>query len=98
MYNYGSPRVGNNVFAKAYDAAVPNTWRVINTKDVIPRVPRLMGYCHVGRCISLKEDGTFQIDGAHIATLPCHGHDVRIHPPYVSALLTYPPSLRIHPP
>lgn len=58
--------MGNKVFAAAYDLAVPNSWRVVNTKDVIPRVPRLMGYSHVGRCIVLKEDGSLDIDGTRL--------------------------------
>eukprot|EP00884_Botryococcus_braunii_P003299 jgi/Botrbrau1/12970/Bobra.154_2s0020.4 len=64
MYNYGAPRVGNKVFAEAYNQEVPDSWRVVNTKDVIPRVPRLMGYSHVGRSIALKEDGSLEIDAS----------------------------------
>lgn len=47
-------------------------------KDVIPRVPRLMGYSHVGRCIALKEDGSLDIDGMRLlqailpSFLPCY--------------------------
>lgn len=64
MYNYGSPRVGNAAFARAYDRSVPDSWRVTNRLDVIPRVPRLMGYCHVGNSVSVTPDGRFEVNGA----------------------------------
>ena len=63
MYNYGSPRVGNAAFARAYDESVPNSWRITNKLDVIPRVPRLMGYSHVGNSCSVLPDGTFEVNG-----------------------------------
>ncbi|CAL8471597.1 g11139 [Coccomyxa elongata] len=62
MYNYGSPRVGNAAFARAYDRSVPDSWRVTNRLDVIPRVPRLMGYCHVGNSVSVTPDGRFEVN------------------------------------
>lgn len=63
MYNFGSPRVGNAAFAHAYDESVPNSWRISNKLDVIPRVPRLMGYSHVGNSCSVLPDGTFEVNG-----------------------------------
>ena len=29
-YTFGAPRTGNHAFAKEYNAAVPDTWSVIN--------------------------------------------------------------------
>ena len=29
-YTYGAPRLGNTPFAHAYEAAVPDTWNIIN--------------------------------------------------------------------
>ena len=29
-YTFGAPRLGNRPFAAAYEAAVPNTWNIIN--------------------------------------------------------------------
>ena len=69
MYNYGSPRVGNAAFARAYDESVPNSWRITNKLDVIPRVPRLMGYSHVGNSCSVLPDGTFEVNG-ELCNLP----------------------------
>jgi predicted lipase len=43
MYNFGSPRVGNRVFAAEFNARVPDAWRVVNRSDAVCTVPRLMG-------------------------------------------------------
>lgn len=32
---------------------VKDSWRVINRRDIIPTIPRLMGYCHVAQPIYL---------------------------------------------
>ncbi|XP_059445629.1 uncharacterized protein LOC132177365 isoform X1 [Corylus avellana] len=58
MYNFGSPRVGNKKFAELYNEylhlqKVKDSWRVINHRDIIPTVPRLMGYCHVAQPVYL---------------------------------------------
>ncbi|KAL4591023.1 hypothetical protein LXL04_003971 [Taraxacum kok-saghyz] len=53
MYNFGSPRVGNKKFAQLYNEKVKDSWRVVNHRDIIPSVPRLMGYCHVAHPIYL---------------------------------------------
>ncbi|XP_042050645.1 uncharacterized protein LOC121796024 isoform X1 [Salvia splendens] len=53
MYNFGSPRVGNRRFAEIYNQKVKDSWRVVNHRDIIPTVPRLMGYCHVAHPVYL---------------------------------------------
>eukprot|EP01018_Ginkgo_biloba_P019851 Gb_29405 [translate_table: standard] len=53
MYNFGSPRVGNKRFAEVYNQKVKNSWRIVNHRDIIPTVPRLMGYYHVAQPIYL---------------------------------------------
>ncbi|PIN05061.1 Triacylglycerol lipase [Handroanthus impetiginosus] len=53
MYNFGSPRVGNRRFAEVYNERVKDSWRVVNHRDIIPTVPRLMGYCHVAQPVYL---------------------------------------------
>ncbi|XP_065862927.1 uncharacterized protein [Euphorbia lathyris] len=53
MYNFGSPRLGNRKFAEVYNQKVKDTWRVVNHRDIIPTVPRLMGYCHVAQPVYL---------------------------------------------
>ncbi|XP_024398281.1 uncharacterized protein [Physcomitrium patens] len=54
MYNFGSPRVGNKRFADVYNKVVKDSWRIVNHRDIIPTVPRLMGYCHVAQPIYLS--------------------------------------------
>ncbi len=71
MYNYGSPRVGNAAYARLHNAAVPDSWRITNRLDVIPRVPRLMGYCHVGNSVSVTPDGAFDLNGVPACPEPC---------------------------
>lgn len=44
VYNFGSPRVGSGAFAAHFDASLPDAWRVVNAADLVPRVPRLLGY------------------------------------------------------
>jgi len=61
MYTFGAPRVGNKVFAAAFNALVPDSWRVTNSKDIIPTVPRLLGYAHVKHSVRLRDDGTIGI-------------------------------------
>lgn len=36
-----------------------DSWRVVNRRDIIPSVPRLMGYCHVAQPVYLSA-GDFQ--------------------------------------
>ncbi|GKV35330.1 hypothetical protein SLEP1_g43618 [Rubroshorea leprosula] len=57
MYNFGSPRVGNKRFVEVYNEKVKDSWRVVNHRDIIPTVPRLMGYCHVAQPIYLAAGG-----------------------------------------
>ncbi|KAL5711817.1 hypothetical protein ACHQM5_014056 [Ranunculus cassubicifolius] len=54
MYNFGSPRVGNRRFVDIYNEKVKDSWRIVNHRDIIPTVPRLMGYCHVAQPIYLS--------------------------------------------
>lgn len=56
-YSYGSPRVGNRAFARAFNDLVPNCWRVVNNNDAVTSVPRLLGYSHVGHCVTITPDG-----------------------------------------
>eukprot|EP00850_Spirogloea_muscicola_P023743 SM000385S14621 [mRNA] locus=s385:48639:55125:+ [translate_table: standard] len=55
MYNFGSPRVGNRAFVQCYDQEVKDSWRIVNHRDIIPTVPRLMGYCHVAQPVYLSD-------------------------------------------
>ena len=61
VYTFGAPRVGNAAFAAAFNDTVEDSWRVTNCNDIIPTVPRLMGYCHVRHGARLQPDGVLQI-------------------------------------
>ena len=47
MYNYGSPRTGNAVFASHFNRHVPNSFRVAVDGDIITGIPK-GNYKHVG--------------------------------------------------
>eukprot|EP01132_Coremiostelium_polycephalum_P003742 gene3742-4661_t len=47
-YTFGSPRVGNDKFAKFFNQNVPNNYRVVYKFDTIPHLPdQLLNYHHV---------------------------------------------------
>lgn len=39
MYNFAAPRVGDPAFRQRYRDAVSNSWRIVNTHDVVPILP-----------------------------------------------------------
>jgi len=56
IYNYGMPRLGNIVLAQAIEAAVPEIYRLVHYKDIVPMVPP----CQVdlsGNCVSSTSSG-----------------------------------------
>jgi hypothetical protein len=63
MYNFGSPRVGNPAFADKFEllieqGRIDQAYRVVNSQDVVARVPRpMMGidYEHCGRTVLIEE-------------------------------------------
>jgi nuclear pore complex protein Nup85 len=74
-YSYGSPRVGNRVFAYNFNKVVPNTWRVINNNDAVTLVPRLLGYSHVGHSVKLTPEGDVIVE-LHSAQSTGEGADM----------------------
>lgn len=73
---YGAPKVGNVNFSKLYNAAVPNSFRIINDTDLVARMPRsipggsaLDRYKHSGRTILIKDDGEYWIEGSTESSL-----------------------------
>lgn len=55
-YTYASPRVGDHLFASFYNAAVPNTYRIVNRQDLVPQLPfpLPLPYEHVNTGYELK--------------------------------------------
>ena len=74
-YSYGSPRVGNRVFAYCFNKAVPNCWRVVNNNDAVALVPRLIGYAHVGHLVRLTPEGDVVVE-LHSAQSTGEGADI----------------------
>lgn len=64
VYTFGSPRVGNGGFARAYNAAFAHrTFRVVNSGDPVPHIPWCFGtYRHVNRQVYLDSDGSITVD------------------------------------
>ena len=47
LMTFGKPRIGNSVFSKFFDSKIKSKWRIVNQKDLIPRLPpRFLGYQH----------------------------------------------------
>lgn len=69
VYTFGSPRVGDQTFAQAFDQKFwDRTFRFVNHNDVVTRIaPRQLGglsYDHVGQCLYFDATGKLhQADG-----------------------------------
>ena len=60
---FGSPRVGNAGFARAFNGALPLAWRLEMERDVITSVPKFCClYTHVGTRVVLDEFGNIIVD------------------------------------
>jgi hypothetical protein len=64
-YTYASPRVGDSTFVTTYDHMVPDTYRIANRLDIVPKLPLPPLYDHVL--------GLYEINGGNAIklTLPC---------------------------
>jgi hypothetical protein len=66
MYNFGSPRVGDSIFAEKFErlmeeGRIQQAYRIVNAQDIIARVPRPMlniDYEHCGRTVLIEEPMT----------------------------------------
>jgi predicted lipase len=47
VYTFGSPRIGDSLFASTYDQVVKNSYRVANRLDIVPTLPPPVDYDHV---------------------------------------------------
>jgi len=77
MYNFGSPRVGNEPFAAKFDQLqkdgfIAEAYRIVNGEDLVARHPRTMnalafgnvGYEHCGATVLVTLSNTVSEDGA----------------------------------
>jgi triacylglycerol lipase len=56
LYTYGSPRIGDRIFARNFNLEFKAAFRFVNNTDIVTRVPaRLMLYSHVGNFLYLDE-------------------------------------------
>ncbi|WP_379317443.1 lipase family protein [Paenibacillus puldeungensis] len=85
VYTYGSPRVGDPVFASRFNQTVENSFRISNVYDIIPTLPALaypppftkegLFYRHV----STKALLSFQLN-----SLPVRNHEIVCYFKYLS--------------
>ena len=73
-YTLGGPKPGNEAFAKLYNNKVPNTFRIVNGSDGVPKLPP-GAYTHVGKLQQIGDVGgvaeavTDHVPNAYIETL-----------------------------
>jgi hypothetical protein len=55
-YTYASPRTGDQLFARAYNASVPASYRIANRQDLVPQLPPILPlpYEHVNTLYELN--------------------------------------------
>ncbi len=72
-YTFGSPKVGNAEFVNFYNKLVPQTYRVVNSVDVVPNlppnIPLVISYEHVGE---LQHLGDLQASQVSADVGMCH--------------------------
>jgi triacylglycerol lipase len=72
VITFASPLVGDPQFARTYDTEAPNSWRIANLMDLVPKLPPgFWGYDHVNQLFSLNSLGKVKMDPAcchHLAT------------------------------
>jgi triacylglycerol lipase len=57
LYTFGSPRVGDRIFARNFNMEFNAAYRIVNNNDVVTRVPaRLMMYSHVGQFLYIDTE------------------------------------------
>jgi hypothetical protein len=69
VYTYGSPRVGDDGFKVAYATREldARTFRFVNNVDVVPKLPPVDLYKHVGQLKFIDRDGHLHLDTANEA-------------------------------
>jgi len=63
VYTYGSPRVGNRLFRDAYPLV--ENYRFVNDNDLVPHLPFLWCYKHVGQLKLFDNEGNLQEERHH---------------------------------
>jgi predicted lipase len=68
LYTLASPRTGDLIFHNLFNHVVPNTYRIHNRLDIVPKTPPPLLYFHVGDETELIPDKTMKFD------LACEHH------------------------
>ena len=56
IYNYGQPRVGDEMYAGFVNTVIKEYWRFTHNKDVVPHVPPIAGFGYLHSCREVFED------------------------------------------
>lgn len=72
VYTFGSPRLGNAAFRSIYNGLVPQTFRLVSSRDAVPTLPPSISYRQLGREVWLDDTGypTFAMSWAMRYILP----------------------------
>lgn len=57
VYNFGSPRVGNQALANAITKAIPDFYRVVHWEDIVPHLPPCVTSNVTGQCVPHTKPG-----------------------------------------
>lgn len=58
IYTFGAPKVGNKVFRDNFKRTfLSRCFRVVNNNDLVPSMPPLNSYAHVGHLVYMSEGG-----------------------------------------
>lgn len=70
VYTFAGPRVGFPNFSDWYDRFVPDCYRIVNVRDLVPHLPLTeQGFKHVGRCVTIDGGYTEDLHVAHSLSL-----------------------------
>lgn len=58
LFTYGHPRVGDKLFSIEHDRVVPNSWRIVHRKDIVPHIPHCSPSCDSGGSSTNYHHGT----------------------------------------
>lgn len=68
-YTFGAPRTGNHTFAHMYNAAVPETWHIINNDDVVTQAGKFINlYKRAGQRVLVNRLGDLVVRPSYAET------------------------------
>lgn len=77
LYTFGSPRVGNDIFADFFKTAIQESYRFTHNRDIVPSVPlQIMGFHHIAQEVWIV---TFEVGPNIISMCDGSGEDPACH-------------------